>query len=255
MPHKTPPDLPPRAVFRLPPFRLALVGLVALAVQGCGASHALHEVAVEDRSIAIAAAIPPAPRVQSGHPAEGGINPYDPIGSAVRVGTAIQKRKQARRAQARLDSVVASVDVADRIARQVLARTAQTLRFEPAPQLDGAAYVLDLRIFDYALVADSFEGDTYFVLEGEILFLDGATGREYWRSRLREREVLDGTFFGLPASIGNIVTGRALARLTPEQMATGLARLADLTARRVAERFEDDYRDSRKAHARAQRAR
>ena len=237
-------------MFRRLPLRLALAGLVALAASGCGASHALHEVAVEGRPIAIAAAIPPAPRVQSGHPAEGGINPYDPIGSAVRVGTAIQKRRHARGAQARLDSVVARVDVADRIARQVLARTAQTLRFDPAPQLDGAAYVIDLRVFDYALVADSFEGDTYFVLEGEVLFLDGVTGREYWRSVLREREVLDGTVFGLPAAIGNVVTGRALARLTPEQMATGLARLADLTARRVAERFEEDYRDSRDAYAR-----
>ena len=237
-------------MFRLLPFRLALAGLVAVAASGCGTSHALHEVAVEDRPVAIAAAIPPAPRVQSGHPAEGGINPYDPIGSAVRVGTAIQKRRQARGAQARLDSVVARVDVADRIARQVLAQTAQTLRFAPAPQLDGAAYVLDLRIIDYALVADSFEGDTYFVLEGEILFLDGQTGREYWRMDLREREVLDGTVFGLPAALGNIVTGRALANLTPEQMATGLARLADDTARRIADRFEDDYRGSREAYGR-----
>lgn len=242
-------------MFHTPPLRLALVALVALAASGCGSSHALREVAVEGQPIAIAAAIPPAPRVQSGHPAEAGIDLYDPIGSAVRVGTAIHKRKQARRAQVRLDSVVAEVDVADRIARQVLARTAQRLRFEPAPQLDDAAYVLDLRIFDYALVADSFEGDTYFILEGEILFLDGVTGREYWRARLREREILDGSFFGMPAAIGNVVTGRVLATLTPEEMATGLNRLADYTAMRIVDRFERDYRGSRKAYDKAHRAR
>ncbi|GAB5536359.1 MAG: hypothetical protein Rubg2KO_26080 [Rubricoccaceae bacterium] len=235
--------------------RIALVALVALAATGCGSSHALHEVAVEGEPIAIAAAIPPAPRVQSGHPAEAGIDLYDPIGSAVRVGTAIHKRKQARRAQARLDSVVAEVDVADRIARQVLATTAQRLRFEPAPQLDDAAYVLDLRIFDYALVADSFEGDTYFVLEGEILFLDGATGRQYWHAHLREREILDGSFFGMPAALGNVITGRALANLTPEEMATGLNRLADYTAQRIVNRFERDYRDSRRAYDKAHRGR
>ena len=241
-------------MFRPLPVRLAVLAL-AVAGSGCGASNALHEVSVDGRDVAVAAAIPPAPRVQSGHPGEGGINPYDPIGSAVRVGTAIEKRKQARRAQARLDSVVAQVDVADRIARQVLAQTAETLRFEPAPRLDGAAYVLDLRIADYALVADSFEGATYFVLEGEILFLDGATGREYWHARLREREVLDGSIFGMPAALGNVLTGRALARLTPDEMATGLRRLADLTAQRIVARFEDDYRDSRKAYAKAQRSR
>jgi len=242
-------------VFPTSAVRLALVALVVLAASGCGSSHALREVAVEGQPIAIAAAIPPAPRVQSGHPAEAGIDLYDPIGSAVRVGTAIHKRNQARKAQSRLDSVVAQIDVADRIARQVLATTAQRLRFDPAPQLDEAAYVLDLRIYDYALVADSFEGDTYFVLEGEILFLDGATGREYWRARLREREILDGSFFGMPAALGNVITGRALANLTPEEMAMGLNRLADYTAQRIVNRFERDYRDSRRAYDKAHRGR
>ncbi|MEM0964318.1 MAG: hypothetical protein AAGK21_17460, partial [Bacteroidota bacterium] len=176
------------------------------------------------------AAVPPAPRVQVGSPAESGINPYDPIGTAVRITTAADKRREVRRAQARLDSVVASVDVADQIARQTLARVARTLRVAPAGRPEVSDFVLDLRIEDYALVADSFEGAVYFVLLGQVRLLDAGGGTLLWDHELAEREVLDanrfGALFGLPLGVGNVVTGRALADLSAEEMAGGLGRLA-----------------------------
>jgi hypothetical protein len=228
---------------------LAGVALLATALAGCSPSNRLREVDLAGRRVAIVAAIPPHPRVQAGSPAEAGINPYDPVGSVLRVSTAAQKRREARRAQTRLDSVVTRVDVADQIARRVLVRSADVLRIVPADRPDASDYILDLRVADYALVADSFEGDTYFVLLGDLLLRDAATGDELWRGDIRERTVLDGSFFGLPAVLGNVVTGRALAHLTPEQMEAGLTRLADLTASRVAERLERDYVRSRRAHA------
>ena len=229
--------------------------LLAAAVTGCGPSNRLREVELGGRRVAIVAAIPPHPRVQAGSAAETGIDPYDPVGSILRVGTAIDKHRAARRAQTRLDSVVARVDVADQIARRVLVRSAEVLRIVPADRPDGADYVLDLRVADYALVADSFEGDTYFVLLGDLLLRDARTGDELWRGDIRERNVLDGSIFGLPAAVGNVVTGRALSRLTPEQMEAGLTRLADVTAQRVAERLETDYARSRRAYADRQRRR
>ena len=114
------------------PRLLVALAAVLMAASGCGASNRLDEVSLDGRRVAVTAAIPPAPRVQAGSPVESGIDPYDPVGTAVRVGTSLEKRRQARRAQARLDSVVATVDVADRIARQSLARTASLLRFATA---------------------------------------------------------------------------------------------------------------------------
>ena len=227
------------------PAPLVLV-LTALAVQGCAAGHRLDEVAFPGRRVAVTAAIPPAPRVQAGSPLEAGIDVYDPIGTAVRVGTSAEKARQARRAQVRLDSVVARVDVADRVARRALARSATRLRFAPATRPEEADYVLDVRVVDYGLVADSFEGATSFVLSGEVRLLLAATGEVLWDQGLDEREVVDRTTFGLPASIGNVVTGRTLARLTAAEMATGLGRLADLTAERVAEALAQDYLRARR---------
>ena len=235
---------------RLPALAAAVLVLV---LAGCGPSNRLREVDLAGRRVAVVAAIPPHPRVQAGSPAEAGIDPYDPVGSILRIGTAAGKQREARRAQTRLDSVVARVDVADRIARSVLVRVADVLRVVPADRPDGSDFVLDLRVADYALVADSFEGDTYFVLVGDLLLRDAATGSELWRGDIRERDVLDGSVFGFPAAIGNVVTGRALARLTPDEMAAGLTRLADRTARRVADRFERDYARSRDDYDERQR--
>lgn len=239
-------------MFRRPPFLVVL--LAAAVASGCSASHRLDEVSLDGRRVAVTAAIPPAPRVQAGSPLEAGVDLYDPVGTAVRVGTSLEKRRQARRAQARLDSVVASVDVADRIARQSLARTAQLLRFAPVPTPEGADYVLDLRVEDYALVADSYAAAVYFVLLGEVRLLDARSGAVLWDAELREREVVDRALFGLPVAVGNVVTGRSLASLSAGEMATGLGRLADLVAERIVDRLADDYVDSRDAYRDRQRA-
>ncbi|MEM1117657.1 MAG: hypothetical protein AAF594_10860 [Bacteroidota bacterium] len=230
-------------------FALCSLTVVFLATSGCGPSNRLREVSLDGQRVAVTAAIPPAPRVQAGSPLEAGIDVYDPVGTAVRVGTAATKQRQARRAQARLDSVVARVDISDRIARQVLAGAATALRFAPADRPSTADFVLDLRVHDYALVADSFEGATFFVLLGEMRLVDSRTGAELWRTELEEREVLDRALFGMPASVGNVVTGRALAGLSPDEMARGLARLGDLVALRITDRLARDYLRSREAFA------
>ena len=78
--------------------------------------------------------------------------------------------------------------------------------------------------------------------------LDAASGRELWDAELRDREVLSGSLFGLPAAAGNVVTARALARLSAEEMEAGLLELADLTAERIVDRLLRDYERSRDAY-------
>lgn len=224
---------------------LPLLLVTALAAGGCASSNRLGEVSLDGRRVAVAAAIPPRPAVQAGHPAEAAVDLRDPIGSAVRLGTSAAKYRQAERAQARLDSAVLRVDVADRIARQVLVQAAERFRFEPGSRPLDADYLLDLRVERYSLISDSFEGDTYFTLEGEMRLLEPGTGRRLWHTELREREVLDGSLFAFPPSVGNVVTARALASLSQEEMAQGLLRLADYTAARIVETFRRDYARTR----------
>ena len=225
--------------------RFLLLGVV-LSTIGCSGTNRLKDVDLRGQRVAVMAAIPPHPRVQAGDPAEAAVSPYDPIGSAIRVGTAVAKHREARRAQARLDSAVARVDVAEHIARQVLVESADRLGFMPAARPADADYLLDVRVYDYSLIADSFEGATFFALEGDVLLVDPIRGRTMWKKEVREREVLDASLFGLPAAAGNVVTARALAELSEEQMAAGLQRLADYAASRIADRLTRDYYRSRR---------
>ena len=234
-------------MFRSP---ILLLATLTILVSACGPSNRLREVSLDDARVAIVAAIPPHPRVQAGSPLEGAINPRDPLGSMARVGSAAEKYRQAKRAQARLDSAVAQVDLADRIARRVLAQSAEAMRVRPASRPNDADFLLDLRIADYALVADSFEGAVFFVVQGELLLIDRATGQELWDGEIREREKLTGSLFGLPPSAGNVITARALSRLSADEMADGLTRLADYAAGRVTDRLRRDYARSREAYAR-----
>ena len=233
-------------MFHYPALAPAALLLFAAGLAACGPSNRLREVDLDGSRVAIVAAIPPHPRVQAGSPLEGAVDVRDPIGSAVRVGSAAEKYRQAQRAQARLDSAVQRVDLADRIARRVLTGSADLLRVAPTARPADADFLLDLRVRDYALVADSFEGAVYFVVEGDLYLTEAATGRELWDARVAEREKLTGSLFGLPASAGNVITARALSRLSADEMGEGLARLADLAADRVVERLRRDYARSRR---------
>ncbi|MEM8598944.1 MAG: hypothetical protein AAGF99_03400 [Bacteroidota bacterium] len=217
----------------------AVLALLFLAT-GCASTNRLDEVTLDEARVAIIAAVPPAPRVQTG-PDEAFINPWDPIGTAARVGTAVAKWEEARMAQAKLDSVARGLDVADRVARRFFVQAAEQLAFVPANRPADADYLLDLRVYDYGLVADSFEGAVFFALEADVLLVDRRTGREYWEQRVRERETLDASIFGMPTPVGNVITARALARLSEVEMQAGLERLADFTADRIAQEFRDDY--------------
>lgn len=224
---------------------LVLALLLALPLLGgCGPSHRLAEVDFAGRRVAVMAAIPPSPRVLSGPWGEGAVNLRDPIGSAMRLGTAAHKWEEARRAQARLDSAAQHVDVAEIVARRALLGSAEALGYNPVSDPRTADFVLDIRLSDYGLVADSFEGAVFFAMQGEVVLRD-REGRRIWRRRLREREALRASVFGLPPAAGNVVTARALARLSVAEMVEGLERLAAHAAERVGARLRRDAAGSR----------
>lgn len=227
-----------------------LLTLLALAATGC--SSGVNRLAAHDfqgRTVAVMAAVPPMPRVLSGPWSEGWVDLRDPIGTAVRAGTAVAKWEQARRAQSRLDSAAARVDVAEIVARQALRESADLLGYEPVARPTDADYLLDIRVYDYGLVADSYEGATYFALEMDLVVLEGPSRETVWQRRVRERETVDASVFGLPAAAGNVVTARALAQLSEREMAMGLERLAAYAADRATATLRKDFLRSREKNA------
>lgn len=226
----------------LPRSLQGFVGLAALVLMaGCGSSHHLHEYDFTDATVAVVANIPPRPLVFTDAPYDARVDPKNPIGSFFRAGTALIKHAEAREAQQRMDSALAYVDVAERVARRALRQSAGLLGYRPVDRPADADYVLDIHIADYGLVADSWEAAVHFEIRAEMVLVDRRTRRTVWRKRVREVEPGSDALLGLGPSFGNIYTAVTLSRLTTEQMITALEHLADYTAERLTEALRHDY--------------
>lgn len=225
--------------------RRVLLGLVLLTGIGCASANRLHEVDFEDTSVAVVANIPPRPVVFTDVLYEARLDPDDPLGSIFRVGTAVAKQTEARQAQARMDSALAYVDVADRVARQALHRSAPTLGYRPTNHPDEADFILDIHIASYGLVADSWEAAVHFEVDAEMLLVERRTGRLIWKKHVREVEPVSHAGIGLGATFGNVFTAAALSALSVEEMVVALEHLADFTAARLTATLRHDYYVSR----------
>ena len=224
-----------------------LPGLIFLMGLGCGSTNRLHEVDFEDARVAVVTNIPPWPVVFTDVFYEARIDPDDPVGSIFRAGTAIAKQAEARQAQARMDSALAYVDVADRVAWQALRRSAPTLGYRPTNHPEDADFILDLHIANYGLVADSWEATVHFEVDAEMLLVDRRTRRVIWKKHLREVEPVSHAGIGRGATFGNVFTAAALSTLSVEQMVVALEHLADFTAARLIATLRHDYSVSRRA--------
>jgi len=221
---------------------LAGILLVTL-VAGCGSSNRLHYYHFENESVAALAAIPPRPVVFSSAD-DAWIDLERPILSILRVGTAIAKEVQLDKAQVRLDSAFQMVRFSEIMAAGVLDRGADYLGYAPVSNPRQADFLIDLRVDEYGILADSWENSTYFVVQGELLMLDNHTNEIIWKKRVRDRELITDEFF-LGTTIGNVMTARMLSALSVEDMVVGLERLADGAAYRLSHKLMRDY-----AHAR-----
>jgi hypothetical protein len=219
-------------------FPLVLLVLAAV-MAGCAPSHRLAEVELSGRTVAVMAAIPPGPRVVTG--------PWPFLDRPVTAppGPARRRYEAARAAQSRLDSAAVRVDVAEVLARRALLESGRALGFRPVSDPDEADFILDVRLLDYGLYAASFESVVLFVAEADVLLLRRGSGEVVWQRRIREREPVRAELFGLDEEAGSRLTAQRLTRLSTDEMALGLAYLADFAAERVARGLSTAYAESR----------
>jgi hypothetical protein len=227
--------------------RLTLAGAALAVLAGCGSSNRLSRYDFTGARVAVVAAIPPRPAVFTDLPADAWVNPHDPVGTLIRAGTAAAKHREAREAQARMDSALALVDVPEAIAARALLQSARYLGYQPSNVPGTADYLLDLRVADYGLVADSWEATVHFTVDAEMILVDRHTRRPIWKERIREYEPVSRATLGLGTTFGNVFTAAALSRLSVEEMTAALEHLAAYAADRLTLALRDDYYESRSA--------
>lgn len=217
--------------------------VLLLTLAGCRSTGDLHRHDLTGRTVAAVAAVPPATLQSLGDAVI--VDRDRPAGTLVRVGAALAKERALRRAEARLDSALRHVDVADRLARETLLRGARHLRYRPTSALETADFVLDLHISRYGLQARSWDVAVDFILEGEIRLLETRTRRTIWHKEIHQHEPISASILGFDPVAGDVFTAAVLAGLSVEEMTRALERLTDHAAYRLAEALRHDYYDRR----------
>lgn len=218
--------------------------LSTLVWSGCGGTNRLRSYDFGGTEVAAVTVPAPRPIVFTSF-ADAWLDPSRPLRTAIRVGTAVAKQVERERAQQRLDSAFQQIEISDHIAGSVLSLSEAYLGYRSVGDPREADFLFDIRIEEYGILADSWDNATSFIVNGEILLLDNHSKQVVWRKKIREKEMITDSIFGLGISVGNVLTARQLAALSTDEMVAGIQRLADYTARHLSYRLQRDFARSR----------
>ncbi len=219
---------------------LLLFGLVLL---GCGSTNRLAEYDFNGSTLSIVDAIPARPDVFADDVFF--VDPGRPLQAAIRVGSRIVREAESRQLRRRLDSALSMIDVSALIADLTLERTSLTLRSRATDDPYTSDYVLDLRVSEYGIVADSWTAGAEFMINARLLLIDGSTGRRIWEGKLAARDPASGIVIGAGPAANDIITAAVMSSLSVEEIAQALEGLAEFSADRLSARLQRDFHRSR----------
>lgn len=215
--------------------RAALLLSTALFIVGC-ATYDLSPYEFADKALAVEVRVAPGARVDADFFVD--LDPNDPIGSVISIGTSIAKAGEVGAAQERLDMAMRTTDIGAIAKDELTAFAELSLGSIVVDRRPDADYYLRVDIDQYGIEADGFGGAVEFRLDGRAELYDQAQRELIWATNLRIREDANPAFFGLPAAAGNVLSAAALAELTEQDMVNGLESLAREAAREISEEIE-----------------
>lgn len=213
-----------------------LLLLVPTLTTACRGTGRLAEYDFNDRTIAVRSSIPPHPRVLTG--------PWfldwpgDPVRAVIRAGTRIAKEVEASDIRPRLDSAAARTDVSGRLAARALDRAAFHLRADPVDREQDADFVVEVFVKEYGIDAEDWDAAAHFFVEARLVLVDARNGTQVWDTKVTSKDRMAPLVFG-PGAVRDVVTARALASQSVEEIARSLERLADYSADRITERLRE----------------
>ena len=195
---------------------LVALGLVLFVTAGCASSDALTKQDLAGKHIAATAAIPPEPYVYHHMLAAARVYPHDPHGRPP-AGPAAAEQRTVERLERTLRGAAERVDVALRIADRLVETATRDLGAQVSSTVDGADYVLDVRVYRYGLAMRSTALPASFFIEAEAVLLDPADDTVLWQERIDREGV----------HLTDRMTGAEMARATEKLLAVELGRLAE----------------------------
>jgi hypothetical protein len=218
--------------------RWLMVAAVAL-LAGCGGHH-LAEYDFVDQSLAVVYFGAPAPQLWTGGY---DLDTDNPLEAVVSAGGRVVREVEARRAQARLDSAAAGVDLAGRLAARTLERTSRYLGTRPVEEESEADYLMEVDLRRLGL--NAYDRGAYLVVEGEAVLLDARTGREIWDADVRGTQRITPGIWSAPDVVGDVVTAGALSGISVAEFEQIVEALTDFVADRIGRELRGDLRSVR----------
>ncbi len=217
---------------------LALAGapLVLLSLSACASAGRLAEYEFRGRSLAVVSTLPPHPQVIIEDLPE--FEQRSWWEALIRAGTEVVRDAQAEGVGEKMARAAQTVDVSVLMADDVLARAARLLRATPVASSEGADFEVEIRVTEYGIKAGSWDANADFFIKAEVLLLDGQTGERIWDDQVDAFDPIDASRWGGRGALGNLITARALAELSVEEIEGALRDLARFSAVKVAEKLE-----------------
>lgn len=203
------------------------VVLAALLLGGCASAQHLGEYDFRQKTLDVVSVAPPYPEVFNHlHLAVDGNNALEAL---VRAGSEIARAVSADETRARLDSAAAHVDVSARMSERLLEGASRQLRTRPVRAPQQGDFELEVRIKRYGITASSWSASAHYLIDADLVLLDGATGRRIWKKHVTARRPVGPSVFA-GRTVRNVVTAVSLARASTAEIERSLAELADFSA-------------------------
>jgi hypothetical protein len=221
-----------------------VVGVASLsALAACGQHHHLAEYTFADRSLGLVYIAPPSPVLYTG--SYGVRLDDDPVTAVVRAGAGVVKEVEARKANARLDSANARVNVADMLAKRTVERAGRYLGMRPVAASEPADYVLEIQMRKFGIDASGASA-AYLYTNAEAVLLERRTGREIWSAKVRGTDRLTPSVYGANRVPGTIITAGTLSTVSVADFQSALDQLATLSSTVIADQLRAALRDARR---------
>lgn len=215
---------------------VVIVASAVLVASGCSNKQRLGQYDYRGRTLALVTVGPPHPEVFRDLVLH--VDRDDPVGTLISVGSEVAREVQAHGVRERLDSAAAAVNVSERIADRTLVNAARHLRATPAEEPARADYELEVRVRRYGIVASSWSAPASFLVDVDMMLMEGATGRRIWKTRVREHDEIQPAVWSLGGRpVTSVVTAIQLATMSTQEIERALESLADYAADQMLEKF------------------
>ena len=218
-----------------------MCSIVAVSV-ACGGGHHLSEYPFASRTLAVIYIAPPSPELLTSYYDLG--NSRNPLQAVVRAGADVAREREGRRANARLDSASARIDIPALLAQRTLTRASRYLGTRPVTDENQADYLLEVRMTRFGINAKADEASYLFTFAGAVL-IDRRTGREIWNVKIHGRDRLTPYVVSSSPIPGSVIAAGTLGSVSVADFQGALNQLMDYSSNLITDELRSALRDVR----------